>query len=449
MEELLQHRVPYSETAEQGILGSMLIDANCIPDVIQKVRSTDFYLEQNRNIFETIESMMSFGKNVDPITVLDEMKKQGTYRENLEGYLKELILVTPTAANVLEYCKIVQDNALERQLLEVADKIRETVDKGSGTADAMLEGAERMIYALRQGRTVGGLIPVRNIVETVYSNINNLAMGQTIMPGVMSGFVDIDRKTLGLNNGELIIIAARPGMGKTSIALNIALNVAQESKKEVAIFSLEMTREQLVTRLLSSESAIGAQKLMTGKLDNEEWSQLYTATTSLMQTNIYIDDNSTLTVADMNAQCRRMNNLGLVVIDYLQLMQGSGSGRSYNNENRTQVVSDMSRMLKVMAKELNVPVICLSQLSRATESRKKEERRPMLSDLRESGSIEQDADVVIGLYREGYYETDVQNLNKSEAIILKNRKGETGTVELLWNPECTKFENYDSRHEEE
>ena len=448
MEELLQHRVPYSESAEQGVLGSMLIDSSCIADVMEKVRSTDFYLEQNRNIFETIESMASFGKNVDPITVLEEMKKQGTYRENLEGYLKELILVTPTAANALEYCKIVQDNALERQLLEVAEKIRDTVDKGSGTADTMLEGAERMIYALRQGRTVGGLMPVRSIVENVYSNINNLAMGQSLMPGVNSGFVDIDRKTLGLNNGELIIIAARPGMGKTSIALNMALNVAQESKKDVAIFSLEMTREQLVTRLLSSESMIEAQKLMTGKLDSAEWSQLYAATSSLMKTNIYIDDNSTLTVADMNAQCRRMNNLGLVVIDYLQLMQSSGSGRSYSNENRTQAVSDMSRMLKVMAKELNVPVICLSQLSRANETRKKEERRPMLSDLRESGSIEQDADVVIGLYREGYYDPNIVDINKSEAIILKNRKGETGTVELLWNPQYTKFENYDKYHEE-
>jgi replicative DNA helicase len=259
--------------------------------------------------------------------------------------------------------------------------------------------------------------------------------------------VDLDKSILGLNNGELIIVAARPGMGKTSIALNIALHVGKTAGKAVAIFSLEMSREQLVSRLLAGEGLVQSQKLMTGDLNAEEWKRIAAAAQIVSRTDIRIDDNPTLTVADMNAQCRRVPNLGLVVIDYLQLMQSSGSSRSYNNDSRTQVVSDMSRMLKIMAKELNVPVICLSQLSRANESR--QEKRPMLSDLRESGSIEQDADVVIGLYRDGYYNKECENPNLAEAIVLKNRKGQTGTIELSWLPDYTSFVSLENRREDE
>jgi replicative DNA helicase len=321
------------------------------------------------------------------------------------------------------------------------------VYEGSGEAETMLEGAERLIYALRQGRNVGGLVPVSTVVQNVYANLNEMAGGGKKIPGIPTGLVDLDKNILGLNNGELIIIAARPGMGKTSIALNIALHVGKNTDKSVAMFSLEMSREQLVSRLLACEGLVESQKLLTGELSTEEWKRIATAAQIISRTDIRIDDNSTLTVADMNAQCRRLSNLGLVVIDYLQLMQSSGSSHSYNNDSRTQAVSDMSRMLKIMAKELNVPVICLSQLSRANESR--QEKRPMLSDLRESGSIEQDADVVIGLYRDGYYNKECENPNVAEAIILKNRKGQTGTVNLNWLPEYTSFVNLESRREDE
>ena len=447
MDELLGRQAPHSAQAEQAVIGSMLIDARCVPEVLERVKAGEFYVQQNKDIFETIFAMFSYGKTIDPVTVLDEMKVRGVWKENSETYVAELMRVTPTAANVSEYCAIVRDKALLRNLSEAADKINEMVYEGSGEAETMLEGAERLIYALRQGRNVGGLVPVSTVVQNVYANLNEMAGGGKKIPGIPTGLVDLDKNILGLNNVELIIIAARPGMGKTSIALNIALHVGKNTDKSVAMFSLEMSREQLVSRLLACEGLVESQKLLTGELSTEEWKRIATAAQIISRTDIRIDDNSTLTVADMNAQCRRLSNLGLVVIDYLQLMQSSGSSHSYNNDSRTQAVSDMSRMLKIMAKELNVPVICLSQLSRANESR--QEKRPMLSDLRESGSIEQDADVVIGLYRDGYYNKECENPNVAEAIILKNRKGQTGTVNLNWLPEYTSFVNLESRREDE
>lgn len=447
MEELLGRQAPHSAPAEQAILGSMLIDTRCVPDVMEKVRAGEFYIQQNKDIFETVFSMFSYGKTIDPVTVLDEMKIRGVWKETSESYVAELMRVTPTAANVSEYCAIVRDKALMRNLAGAADQINEMVYEGSGEAETMLEGAERLIYALRQGRNVGGLVPVSTVVQSVYANLNEMAGGGKKIPGLPTGLADLDRSILGLNNGELIIIAARPGMGKTAIALNIALSVAKTSGKAVAVFSLEMSREQLVARLLSGEGPVDSQKLLTGDLSMEEWKRIAAAAQIISRTDMRIDDNSTLTVADMNAQCRRVANLGLVVVDYLQLMQSSGAVHGYSNDSRTQAVSEMSRMLKIMAKELNVPVICLSQLSRANESR--QEKRPMLSDLRESGSIEQDADVVIGLYRDGYYNRESENPNVAEAIVLKNRKGQTGTIRLNWLPEYTSFVNLESRREDE
>lgn len=446
MDELLNRQLPHDDAAEQAVIGSMLIDDECIHDVVEKVSAGDFYSTQNREIFETIYHMFSYNMKIDPITVLDQMKTRGTYRSNMEQYMAELMRITPTSANVLEYCTIVKDRALMRSLAQTADRINELVYNGSGQADTMLESAEQMVYALRQGRNINGLIPIRTVISEVYENLSRMADGEKKLPGISSGFADIDYRTLGLNNGELVIIAARPGMGKTSIALNIALNAAKSSGKAVAVFSLEMSREQIVNRFLSFEGLVGTKKLLTGELNDAEWSRLSMAASTLSRTDIRIDDNPTLSVADMNAQCRRVDNLGLVVIDYLQLMQSSGSGHHYSAESRTQAVSDMSRMLKIMAKELNVPVICLSQLSRANEGR--QDKRPLLSDLRESGSIEQDADVVIGLYRDSYYNEEAENPNLAEAIILKNRKGEIGKVELNWMPDYTSFANLDRTHEE-
>ncbi len=447
MDELLGRKIPYSAPAEQAVIGSMLIDPRCVPEVLEKLKPDEFYLQLNRDIYETIYAMFSYSQAIDPVTVLGQMKVRGVYQDNCEEYLAEIMRVTPTAANVLEYAAIVRDRALLRRLGEAADEIGKLVYEGSGEAESMLENAERRIYALRQGRNVGGLMPVSSVVQNVFDQLAEAASSGNAIPGISTGLADLDRVTLGLNKSELILIAARPGMGKTSIALNMALHAALNEHQTVAIFSLEMSREQLVTRLLSRAALIPSQNLLTGQLSDQQWRDVSDAAQALSATDIRIDDNPTLTVSDMNAQCRRVANLGLVVIDYLQLMQSAGSGHSWSNESRTQAVSDISRMLKIMAKELNVPVICLSQLSRANESR--QDKRPMLSDLRESGAIEQDADVVIGLYRDGYYNKESENPNLAEAIILKNRKGQTGTVELLWLPEYTSFSMLEKRRDED
>ena len=448
MEELLGRQAPHSASAEQAVIGSMLIDTRCIPDVIERLKGAEFYIQQNRDIFETIYAMFSYGQTIDPITVLDQMKTRGVFRETSTAYIAELMRVTPTAANVLEYAAIVSDRALLRNLATAADEINTLVYEGTGEAENMLEAAERKIYALRQGRVVGGLVPISTVVQAVYSNLSEAASSGKKIPGLSTGLNDLDRYILGLNKGELILIAARPGMGKTSIALNIAMNVAKKSGKTVAVFSLEMSREQLVSRLLAGEGLVPSQNLLTGQLNSDEWKRIAAAAQVLSATDMRIDDNPMLSVSDMNAQCRRISNLGLVVIDYLQLMQSAGGdSRKYAGENRQQVVSDISRMLKIMAKELNVPVICLSQLSRASEGRPN--KRPMLSDLRESGAIEQDADVVIGLYREGYYNAECEEPNVSEAIVLKNRKGQTGTVKLAWLAEYTTFAAYEGNLNED
>ena len=447
MDELLGRKTPHSAPAEQAVIGSMLIDARCIPEVLEKLKPDEFYIQVNRDIYETIYTMFSYSMVIDPVTVLGQMKVRGVYTDNCEEYIAEIMRITPTAANVMEYAAIVRDRALLRRLGEAADEINSMVYEGSGEAEAMLEAAERKIYALRQGRNVGGLIPVSSVVQTVFDEMNEAASSGNAIPGLPSGFPDLDRTILGLNNSELILVAGRPGMGKTSIALNMALHVGLNQKKSVAIFSLEMSREQLATRLLSRASLVPLQNLLTGQLSEEQWRSVSDAAQSLSMTNILIDDNPTLTVSEMNAQCRRVADLGLVVIDYLQLMQSAGSGHTWSNESRTQAVSDISRMLKIMAKELNVPVITASQLSRANESR--QDKRPMLSDLRESGSIEQDADVVIGLYRDGYYNKESENPNLAEAIVLKNRKGQTGTVELSWLGEYTSFTSLERRRDDD
>ena len=447
MDELLGRRVPHSAPAEQAIIGSMLIDARCIPEVLEKLKPDEFYIQLNRDIYETIYAMFSYSMVIDPVTVLGQMKVRGVYTDNCEEYIAEIMRITPTAANVMEYASIVRDRALLRRLGEAADEINSMVYEGSGEAEAMLEAAERKIYALRQGRNVGGLVPISSVVQNVFDEMNEAASSGNAIPGLPTGFPDLDRTILGLNNSELILVAGRPGMGKTSIALNMALHVGLNQKKTVVIFSLEMSREQLATRLLSRASLVPLQNLLTGQLSEEQWRGVSDAAQALSTTSILIDDNPTLTVSEMNAQCRRVADLGLVVIDYLQLMQSAGSGHTWSNESRTQAVSDISRMLKIMAKELNVPVITASQLSRANESR--QDKRPMLSDLRESGSIEQDADVVIGLYRDGYYNKEVENSNLAEAIILKNRKGQTGTVQLSWLGEYTSFTSLERRHDDD
>ena len=444
---LLTNQMPHSPQAEQAVLGSMLIDADCVKDVMDQLQTQDFYLRTNRDIFETIYQMFVYSKPIDGVTVAGEMEKNGKSSEQTRSYLVQLMEVTPTSANVMEYVRIVQEKSLMRQVAFAAGRITAMVQQGTGSAGDMLEAAEQRIYAIRRGRSAQGMVPVSMVLGDVMSQLAELsARGGKTVPGLSTGLSAVDAKINGMNKSDLLLLAARPGMGKTSMALNVALSAARESGKTVAIFSLEMSKEQLVTRLIASEGLVENQRLITGNLRESDWQRIAEAASALSCMDIRIDDNPLLTVADMNAKCRRLDNLGLVVIDYLQLMTSAG-GKGYSGENRQQAVSDISRMLKIMAKELQVPVLCLSQLSRANE--KREDKRPMLSDLRESGAIEQDADIVMFLYRDDYYNADTEKRNVAECIVAKNRHGETGKVELRWMPEYTAFGTLETRYDED
>ena len=443
-EELLSRQAPQSLEAEQAVLGSILIDSRCIADVIGLVHPEDFYLQQNREIFEAIYTMFNYSQTIDPVTVLDKMREMGIYRDNSRDYILQLMEITPPAANAVRYANIVREKAMLRGLAQAAADISETVHNQVGTPAEMLESAEKKIYALRKGERGDSLEHIGTVLHKVFDRLTELSQSDSAIPGLSTGLRDLDAKINGLNKSDLLLVAARPAMGKSAFALNLGVNVAKKYNKTVAIFNLEMSREQLAMRLLASESFIELQKLTTGKLSDEEWSKLCMASTALAQTDIRIDDNPSVTVADINAKCRRLENLGLVVIDYLQLMQGSGYGK--NSENRVTVVGEISRSLKIMAKELNVPVVCLSQLSRAVEGRT--DKSPILSDLRESGAIEQDADCVMMLYRDDYYNPDTPDKNVAECIVSKNRHGETGTVKMQWFGAYQTFADREWKHAE-
>ena len=439
--------MPHSAEAEQAVLGSMLIDASCIKDVMDQLQPEDFYLRQNREIFETIYHMFIYSRPIDGVTVAGEMEKNGTYNEDTRPYLVQIMEVTPTSANVGEYVRLVREKALLRQVASAAADITAMVQNGGGDAGETLESAEQKVYAIRRGRSGQSMVPISAVLQEVMDRLAELSNGGgNTLPGLTTGLSALDNKINGLGKSDLVLLAARPGMGKTSMALNVALSGARASNKTVAVFSLEMSREQLVTRLIATEGLVENQRLMTGNLRESDWQRIAEAASNLSRMDIRIDDNPLLTVADMNAKCRRLDNLGLVVIDYLQLMTSAG-GKGYSGENRQQAVSDISRMLKIMAKELQVPVLCLSQLSRANE--KREDKRPMLSDLRESGAIEQDADVVLFLYRDDYYNEDSDKHNIAECIVAKNRHGETGKVMLRWMPEYTAFGTLENRYDDE
>ncbi len=441
-EELQGRQVPHSLEAEQAVLGSILIDSRCLADVIETVRPEDFYTQQNREIFETIYTMFNYAQTIDPVTVLDKLRELGHYHDNSKDYILQLMQITPTAANVVRYATIVREKAMLRGLAQAAVDIAELVSQEVGTPAEMLEAAERKIYALRKGQRQDALEHIGTVLHRVFDRLTELSESDSAIPGLSTGLHDLDTKINGLNNSDLLLIAARPAMGKSSLALNIGVNVAKKYKKTVAIFNLEMSREQLAMRLMSGEAFVDSAKMQTGKLSDDEWGKLAMAASALSQTDIRIDDNPSVTVAEMNAKLRRVEDLGLVVIDYLQLMTGSGYGRP--SDNRVQIVGDISRSLKIMAKELNVPVVCLSQLSRAVESR--QDKRPMMSDLRESGAIEQDADVIMFIYRDDYYNENTEEKNVAECIVAKNRHGETGTVKLQWLPQFTTFADREWKH---
>ena len=442
-EELLGKQMPHSLEAEQSVLGAILIDSRCIADVIGIVRPEDFYLEQNRQIYEAVYTMFNFSQTIDPVTVLDKMREMGVYHDNSRDYIMQLMDITPTAANVVRYAGIVRDKAMLRGLAKAAGQISDAAYAQEGTPAEILEAAEKKIYDLRKGERGDSLEHIGTVLHKYFDHLTELSQSDSMIPGLSTGFMDLDSRINGLNKSDLVIMAARPGMGKTAFALNLAANVAKKYNKTVAVFNLEMSREQIAMRLLASESFIELQKLATGKLSEDEWNKLCMSSAALSQTDIRVDDNPTVTVADMKAKCRRLDNLGLIIIDYLQLMSTPNSGKG-GMDNRVQVVSEMSRGLKVMAKELNIPVVCLSQLSRAVEGRS--DKRPVLSDLRESGSIEQDADAVLALYRDDYYNEDSEEKGIVECIVLKNRHGETGTIKLQWLGQYQRFSDKEWKH---
>ncbi len=429
---------PHNVEAEQAVLGCMLLDADVIPTVTELIKSTDFYRDDHREICEAIIDIVEKAGPVDIITVSEQLQHRGTL-DAVGGldYLASITSAVPTTANARHYAKIVEEKSLLRKLIKAASEISGMSYEASEEAAYVLDKAEKSIFDILERRSTQGFTHIKDVLLETFNRLEELYNSKSFITGVPTGFTDLDFKTAGLQNSDLILIAARPGMGKTAMALNIAQYAAVQKHVPVALFNLEMSKDQLVNRMLCSEVMVDSHKMRTGKLDDDDWNKIAQALAPLSEAPIYIDDTPGISVMDIRAKCRRLKlerNLGLVVIDYLQLMQGRGKA-----ESRQQEVAEISRSLKILAKELNVPVITMSQLSRGPESRT--DHRPMLSDLRESGAIEQDADIVMFLYRDDYYNPDTEKKNIAEVIIAKHRNGSTGTVELRWFGEYTKFAN--------
>ncbi len=434
--DALTRQMPYSLEAEQSVLGAVLIDPACLSAVLEYVRAESFYRRQHQELFSIMVSMFSSGQPIDFVTVLERAVSESVFETDQAArlYLAQIAQIVPTTANVEAYAKIVQEKHQLRSLMEAAREILQSVSEGGGEdASSLLDMAEQRIFEIRQGRESSGLQRIDEIIISAYDHLQRLTgEDRDQYLGLSTGFTDLDNILTGLNKTDLILVAARPAMGKSAVGLNIAANVAKRYQKKVAIFNLEMSKEQLVERMLSSEGSITGNLMRTGNLKGDDWVRLATAAQTLSAAPIYIDDAPGISVPEMKARLRRIKDLGLVIIDYLQLMT---TGRRI--ENRVQEVSEITRSLKIMAKELNVPVLTLAQLSRGPESRS--DHRPVLSDLRESGSIEQDADSVIFLYRDAYYNPETAEQNIAEFIIAKNRHGETGTVKVGWDGRYTRF----------
>ena len=430
---------PNDIEAEQAIIGSMLTDKDAVISAIEVLKPQDFYREDNKTIYEAILNLYSRSEPVDIITVRAELESMGKL-DNVGGleYLAELPEKVPTTANASKYIKIVEEKSTLRNLIKTANEIIELGYNPTEDVDDIMEGAEKKIFNIMQDKEQKSYSPLKDVLVESFTKLEELYNRKQHITGVPSGFTDLDYRTAGFHGSELILIAARPAMGKTAFALNIASNAALRANVPVAVFSLEMSKEQLVNRILSSESMVDSNKIRTGKLEEDDWSKLAETIGPLSEGEMYIDDTPGISITEIRAKCRKLKiekNIGLVVIDYLQLIQGTGK----RNGSREQEISEISRSLKILAKELDVPVIALSQLSRAAEQRP--DHRPMLSDLRESGAIEQDADIVMFLYRDDYYNPDSEKKNIAEVIIAKHRGGSTGTVELLWLGSYTKFVN--------
>ena len=436
---------PHDIEAEQAIIGSMLTDKDAVIAAIEILREQDFYREDNRIIYSAILNLYNRSEPIDIITLKAELKSMGKL-EAVGGleYIVQLPDRDPTTSNVEQYIKIVEEKSMLRALIKTADELITLGYDPTQEVEQVIDTAEKKIFEVMQKKNQKGYSSMKDILIDTFTQLEQLYNQKEMITGVPTGFADLDYRTSGLHNSDLILVAARPAMGKSAFALNIATHAAVRGKVPVAIFSLEMSKEQMANRILCSEAMVDSAKVRTGKIDDEEWGKLAAASGELSEAGIYIDDTPGISVMEIRAKCRKMKlekNIGLVVIDYLQLVQGSNR----KGGSREQEIAEISRSLKILAKEINVPVIALSQLSRAPEQRV--DHRPMLSDLRESGSIEQDADIVMFLYRDDYYNEDTDKKNIAEVIIAKHRSGATGTVELLWLGNYTKFANIDRYRE--
>ena len=437
-ENVIKRILPHSIEAEQSVIGSMIMDREAIVVASELITGEDFYNKQYGILFETMVEINEEGNPVDLITLQNRMKEKDVPPEvsSLE-FLGDLVRAVPTSANIKYYANIVAEKATLRRLIRLNEEIANNCYAGKESLEFILEDTEKRIFQLVQKRNTGDYVPIRQVVMNAMDKIETSAKNKGTVTGIPTGFTDLDYRTAGMQPSDLVLIAARPSMGKTAFVLNIAQHVAFKQNECVAIFSLEMSKEQLVNRMFSLESSVDAQKLRTGQLNDQEWERLIESAGVIGRSNLIIDDTPGISISELRSKCRKFkleHGLSMIIIDYLQLM--SGSGRS---DSRQQEISDISRSLKSVARELSVPVLALSQLSRAVEQRP--DHRPMLSDLRESGAIEQDADVVMFIYRDDYYNHDSEKKGVSEIIIAKQRNGPIGTVELAWLPEYTKFAN--------
>lgn len=436
---------PYSLEAEQSVLGAVLVDSSCMAEILEDLRPESFFRRENAEIFEIMMALFTTGQPIDHITVLEHVIARDVFPQDGDAkvYLADLIQIVPSTKNVGAYATIVREKHYVRSLIQAAKEIIENSGDPANDVQMLMDSAEQSIYEIRRGRDSSSLKRIDAVILDIYDRLQRLSgEDREDYLGIPTGFAGLDRILTGLNRTDLILIAARPGMGKTSFALNIATNVAAKSDRTVAIFSLEMSREQLVERILSSDAGVQGSHMRTGEMDTNDWVRLADSAQRISKAPIYIDDSAGITVPEMKARLRRMRNVDLVIIDYLQLM--SGTGRS---DNRVVVISEITRSLKIMAKDLNVPIILLSQLSRGPERRT--DHRPMLSDLRDSGSIEQDADSVMFLYRDAYYNRESEEPNVAECIVSKNRHGETGTIKMAWDGEHTRFSSLEMYRSED
>ena len=436
MQNELIKRLPFSMPAEQSLLGAILIDPVSITQVADLLNSEDFYLEEHKQIYLAMQELFMANSEIDVVTLIDMLVTKGIYNKSGgEDYIRTLTDAVPDALNIKDYARIVKEKSVLRQLISACSEISEAAYSEQESVVDIIDHAENLIFNIAQGRDTKGFRHIKDVLGDVYAHLHDLNTNKEATQGTQTGFSALDRVLAGLGKSDLVLVGARPGMGKTSFALNIATNVAKQTKKAVCIFSLEMSADQLVNRVLSSEALVNSYSLRTGELAPADWENLARAAGELAGCDILIDDTSGMTVTAMKAKLRRVKNLGMVIIDYLGLMTGDK-----HTDNRVQEVSEISRSLKIMAKELMVPIVCCAQLSRGPESRT--DKKPMLSDLRDSGAIEQDADTVIFLYRSEYYKTDDaagQDTSIAEVIIAKNRHGSTGTVNMGWNGQFTKF----------